>query len=151
MDDVSLQIGQRRTLGLVGESGSGKTTAARCIVGLVERTGGQVTLFDIALAPGLDQRDAAVLRRLQMVFQNPEEALNPHRTVGDVLQRPLMRLMGLSAAEARQQAGLIATIRAIKARFPDAKLIFNRGFEILPKVHDLAWICLLYTSPSPRD
>jgi hypothetical protein len=43
-------------------------------------------------------------------------------------------------AQARQQAGLIATIRAIKARFPDAKLIFNRGFEILPTVHDLAWM-----------
>ena len=112
VDDVSLQVGQRRTLGLVGESGSGKTTAARCIVGLVERTGGEVTLFDIALAPGLDRRDAAVLRRLQMVFQNPEEALNPHRTVGDVLQRPLMRLMGLSAAEARQQAGqLLEAVR----------------------------------------
>ncbi|MCB0256591.1 MAG: ABC transporter ATP-binding protein [Anaerolineae bacterium] len=116
VDGVSLQIGQQRTLGLVGESGSGKTTAARCIVGLVERTGGQVTLFDIALAPGLDQREAAVLRRLQMVFQNPEEALNPHRTVGDVLQRPLMRLMGLSAGEARQQAGeLLEAVRLSSA------------------------------------
>lgn len=112
VDGVSLQIGQQRTLGLVGESGSGKTTTARCIVGLVERSGGEVTLFDIALAPGLDQRDAAVLRRLQMVFQNPEEALNPQRTVGDVLQRPLMRLMGLSSAEARQQAGrLLEAVR----------------------------------------
>ena len=111
-DDVSLQIGQRRTLGLVGESGSGKTTTARCIVGLAERTAGEVTLFDIALAPGLDQRDAAVLRRLQMVFQNPEEALNPHRTVGDVLQRPLQRLMGLSGEDARQQAGrLLEAVR----------------------------------------
>ena len=47
-----------------------------------------------------------------MVFQNPEEALNPHRTVGDVLQRPLERLMGLSKPEARQQAGrLLEAVR----------------------------------------
>lgn len=43
-------------------------------------------------------------------------------------------------ARARQQAGLVATIRAIKTRWPDARLIFNRGFEILPEVHDLAWM-----------
>lgn len=112
VDDVSLQVGQRRTLGLVGESGSGKTTTARCIVGLVERTGGEVSLFDIALAPGLEGRDAAVLHRLQMVFQNPEEALNPHRTVGDVLQRALERMRGLGNTEARQQAGrLLEAVR----------------------------------------
>jgi len=43
------------------------------------------------------------------------------------------------AERARQQAGLVAVIRAIKVRYPDAKLIFNRGFEILPQVHDLAY------------
>lgn len=43
-------------------------------------------------------------------------------------------------ARARQQAGLIAAIRAIKARYPEARLIFNRGFEILPEVHALAWM-----------
>jgi hypothetical protein len=43
------------------------------------------------------------------------------------------------AQRARQQAGLVAVIRAIKARYPDAKLIFNRGFEILPQVHDFAY------------
>jgi uncharacterized protein (TIGR01370 family) len=43
------------------------------------------------------------------------------------------------AARAAQEAGLVRVIRAIKARYPDAKLIFNRGFEILPQVHDLAY------------
>lgn len=42
--------------------------------------------------------------------------------------------------QARQQAGLVAVIRAIKTRWPDARLIFNRGFEVLPQVHDLAWM-----------
>lgn len=43
------------------------------------------------------------------------------------------------AERARQQAGLVAVVRAIKARYPEAKLIFNRGFEILPQVHDLVY------------
>ncbi|SOE58721.1 extracellular protein [Caballeronia arationis] len=42
-------------------------------------------------------------------------------------------------ARARQQAGLVAVIRAIKTRYPDARLIFNRGFELMPQVHDLAY------------
>lgn len=44
------------------------------------------------------------------------------------------------AQQAQQRAGLVAAIRAIKSRFPDARLIFNRGFEILPEVHGLAWM-----------
>ena len=104
VDGVSAQIGRGRTLGLVGESGSGKTTLARCIVGLAERDGGEVTLLDLPLAPALRQRDPATLRRLQMVFQNPDEALNPYRTVGQTLTRTMRRLAGLGKAEARQRA-----------------------------------------------
>jgi uncharacterized protein (TIGR01370 family) len=50
------------------------------------------------------------------------------------------RLARTPEQRARQQAGLIAAVRAIKQRFPEARLIFNRGFEILPEVHDLAWM-----------
>ncbi len=112
VDGVSVQIGRGRTLGLVGESGSGKTTLARCIVGLAERSGGDVTLLDLPLAPAVSQRDPATLRRLQMVFQNPDEALNPHRTVGQTLARTLRRLAGLDKAAARQRAAeLLALVK----------------------------------------
>ena len=104
VDGVSVQMGRGRTLGLVGESGSGKTTLARCIVGLAERDGGEVTLLDLPLAPALSRRYPATLRRLQMVFQNPDEALNPHRTVGQTLTRTLRRLAGLGKAGAQQRA-----------------------------------------------
>jgi peptide/nickel transport system ATP-binding protein len=109
VDGVSAQIGRGRTLGLVGESGSGKTTLARCIVGLAERSGGEVTLLDLPLAPALSQRDPVTLRRLQMVFQNPDEALNPYRTVGQTLTRTLSRLAGLGKAAAQQRAGQLLT------------------------------------------
>lgn len=112
VDGVSMQIGRGRTLGLVGESGSGKTTLARCIVGLTERSSGDVILLDLPLTPALSQRDPATLRRLQMVFQNPDEALNPYRTVGQTLTRTLSRLAGLPKAAAQQRAGeLLALVK----------------------------------------
>ncbi len=96
VDGVSVNIPARRTLGLVGESGSGKTTISRAIVGLVPRTGGSVQLLDFPLAPELKDRDLETLRHLQMVFQNPEEALNPYLTIGETLRRPLVTLLGYS-------------------------------------------------------
>lgn len=50
------------------------------------------------------------------------------------------RVAKTDAERARQQAGIVAAIRAIKARYPDARLIFNRGFELLPQVHSLAYV-----------
>ena len=103
VDGISLNIPRGRTLGLVGESGSGKTTVSRAVVGLVEKTGGSIQLLDIPLAPDLNDRDLETLQHLQMVFQNPDEALNPYLTVGETLRRPLMTLLGNSsqAAEAK--------------------------------------------------
>lgn len=112
VDGVSVRIGRGRTLGLVGESGSGKTTLARCVAGLTERSGGDVTLLDLPLAPAVSQRDSAVLRRLQMVFQNPDEALNPYRTVGQTLIRTLTRLAGLDQSQAQQRA--VELLQAVK-------------------------------------
>ena len=112
VDGVDLTVGRGRTLGVVGESGSGKTTLARCVVGLAERTDGAISLLDLPLAPRLEARAPALLRRLQMVFQNPQEALNPYLTVGEALRRPLMRLGGLGRAEAAERAARL--LEAVK-------------------------------------
>lgn len=109
---VDLVIPQARTVGLVGESGSGKTTVARAIVGLVKRTGGEVHLLGDRLPRGLRGRDREVLRSIQMVFQNPEEALNPHFTVGETLQRTLTLLLRMEAGEAKDAVHqLLGTVR----------------------------------------
>ncbi len=100
VNGVSLTIPRGRTLGLVGESGSGKTTLARAIVGLVERTAGTIELLDTELSPTLQGRDREVQRELQIVFQNPQEALNPYMSVNEALRRPLIRLSGLSGKDA---------------------------------------------------
>lgn len=100
VEGVSLALRRGQTLGLVGESGSGKSTLARLIVGLEVADGGKLELFGQPLPLKLAARDRQALRRLQMVFQSSEMALNPHRTVGDILRRPLRRLQGMSRAEA---------------------------------------------------
>jgi peptide/nickel transport system ATP-binding protein len=112
INGIDFDIRRGETLGLVGESGSGKSTAARCIIGLTERTGGEIRLLDLPLAPALAQRDQHTLRRLQMVLQNPDDALNPYVKVGDALRRPLMRLAGLSRQEADQ--GVVRLLSAVK-------------------------------------
>ncbi|MEX2501231.1 MAG: ABC transporter ATP-binding protein [Trueperaceae bacterium] len=100
---VDLTVRHGRTLGLVGESGSGKSTFARAAIGLDPASSGRFTLGGDRLPPALARRDRATLRRLQMVFQSSEEALNPHRTVGDTLRRPFVHLAGLSRDEADQR------------------------------------------------
>lgn len=112
VNGLDLTIRRNQTLGLVGESGSGKSTAARCIVGLIERDGGDVQLLDLPLARTLAQRDQPVLRHLQMVLQSPDEALNPYLSVGQTLRRPLMRMAGQSRAEA--EAGVGQLLAAVK-------------------------------------
>jgi peptide/nickel transport system ATP-binding protein len=87
-------------LGLVGESGSGKTTLARAVMGLVDKTDGDMTLISAELPSGLSGRDLETLRSLQMVFQDPDGALNPYLTVGESLRRPLISLLGLSRSQA---------------------------------------------------
>ncbi len=111
VDGVSLGVPGGLTLGLVGESGSGKTTFGRCLVGLLEPTAGQVTLAEEQLAPNLAKRPRSVLRRLQMVFQNPDASLNPRMTVGEIITRPLLCLRGLSRAEAGRR--VLALLEAV--------------------------------------
>jgi len=112
VDGVDLSIPRGRTLGLVGESGSGKTTLARAVIGLVESTHGTIELLDIPLPPSLTQRGLDTLRHLQIVFQNPEEALNPYLTVGETLRRPLRILLRSSRQDADAEVErLLAAVR----------------------------------------
>ena len=87
VEDVSLRIKGRSTLGLVGESGSGKTTLARAIVALNAADSGEMELMGLQLSMSLGKRRKEALRNLRMVFQNPNDALNPYRTVGQAIGR----------------------------------------------------------------
>jgi peptide/nickel transport system ATP-binding protein len=112
VDDVSLTIQHGQTVGLVGESGSGKTTLARCVIGLVERDSGTIEVLNLELAPGIHGRPAEALRRVQIVFQNPEESLNPYLTIGEALRRPLITLLHQGGAQADEKVK--AMLRAVR-------------------------------------
>jgi len=93
VDDVSLVLRRGETLGLVGESGSGKTTLARALLGLTAADQGSVIELDGRLLPTrIDKRDAEHVRALQIVFQNPDSALNRRFSVHRILSRALVKL-----------------------------------------------------------
>jgi peptide/nickel transport system ATP-binding protein len=109
--DLDLQRGE--TLGLVGESGSGKTTLARILLGLIPPdSGGLVELDGQPLAPVVGQRSREQLKALQIVFQNPDSALNRRHTVRRLISRPLVKLAGLSGSALRDRlADLVSSVR----------------------------------------
>jgi peptide/nickel transport system ATP-binding protein len=104
---VSLEIWPGETLGLVGESGSGKTTLARTVLGLLEPTSGSVALDGRAL-PRLARRSHEQVRQLQIVFQNPDSALNRRHTVRRILLRALRKLGDLGGGAADQRLRALA-------------------------------------------
>jgi peptide/nickel transport system ATP-binding protein len=105
--EVSLDLASSQTLGIVGESGSGKSSLARAIIGLARRDSGSVELLGLQLPNRLRQRTREMLSYLQMVFQNPEEALNPSMTVGESLTRPLIRLRGMKPKAAWEEVPIL--------------------------------------------
>jgi peptide/nickel transport system ATP-binding protein len=102
-DGISFSLAPRECLALVGESGSGKTTIARCVAGLHVPDAGVIALDGQPLAARARARDRAALGRIQIVFQNPADSLNPRRSIGASIARPAQRLTGSSAADARQR------------------------------------------------
>ncbi len=97
--DVSMEIHKRRTVAVVGESGSGKSTAARVITGLLPPLQGQVFYEGLALTPSYRKRSKDELRRLQMIYQMPDTAINPKHRVREIIGRPLEFYLGLRGEE----------------------------------------------------
>lgn len=114
VDDVSIRVRGRSTLGLVGESGSGKTSLARCIVGLETADTGEVELLSLPISNRLRERGIEVRRNLQMVFQNPNDTLNPYRSVGDILSRTLRVLNRNGLSEAEIQQSVIRLLESVR-------------------------------------
>ncbi|HZU20675.1 MAG TPA: ABC transporter ATP-binding protein [Gaiellaceae bacterium] len=92
---VSAALWPGETLGLVGESGSGKTTLARTLLGIVPPTSGSVRLEGRVLPARLGERAPRDIAALQIVFQNPDSALNRRHTVRRMLKRALVKLANL--------------------------------------------------------
>ena len=120
LQDVSIAVPRGRTVAVVGESGSGKSTTARLVMGLLAPTAGRVVFEGQVLPPLSRQRPRDLQRRMQMIHQMADTALNPRQRIREVIGRPLEFFLGLrgAAKEARIRE-LLAEIELEPGRFID--------------------------------
>lgn len=113
--DITFQILQGASVALVGESGSGKTTLARVIAGLHPDFAGRVLLHGEVLPHLARRRSIQQRRRLQIVFQNPADALNPRHSVEEIVARPARVLRNMNTTAARHEVeSLLDAVRLSK-------------------------------------
>ena len=119
---VSFTISRGQSVALVGESGSGKTTIARCIAGLHPITAGSIVFDGNRLDALARARSREVRRRIQIVFQNPNDSLNPRRRIRDQIARPAQLLRRLSREQALKESSLlleqVRVPAALAGRYP---------------------------------
>jgi peptide/nickel transport system ATP-binding protein len=99
LDGIDLAVGRGQTVALVGESGSGKSTLGRVIAGLLPPDGGTLRFDGAVLPPVVRKRGKDMLRRVQIIYQSADTALNPRHSVRKILGRPLSFFHGLSGAQ----------------------------------------------------
>lgn len=122
LEGVDLSLRRGEAIGVIGESGSGKTTLARAIAGLIAPCAGTMEFAARELKPLLAQRTKEELRRIQIVFQSADTALNPSHTIERILARPLQFYRGLKGAALQQQIDrlldLVQLPRTMAGRLP---------------------------------
>lgn len=122
VDSVSLKVRQGTNVGIIGESGSGKSTLARAIAGILPACGGDIVFDGRELWHGARKRSRDQLRQLQIVFQHADTALNPAKSVEQILGRPLFFYHGLrgKARDTRIDAllDMVHLPRALRHRRP---------------------------------
>jgi peptide/nickel transport system ATP-binding protein len=122
LEDINLKLYRGQAIGVIGESGSGKTTLARAVAGLLKPCHGSITFDGHALKPTLQQRTPDELRRIQIVFQMADTALNPSQTIWRILARPLQFYKGLRGEALKQRIfellDLVKLPRTVADRLP---------------------------------
>ena len=125
VDGVSFTVARGETLGLVGESGCGKSTTSMMLTRLIDPSGGRI-LFDgtdIGAIPAKAFAGSPMRRRIQMVFQDPTESLNPRFTAERAIADPILRMGSISGRDQlRARCEALATLVGLPAdlldRFP---------------------------------
>ena len=119
LHDVSINLPRGRTVAVVGESGSGNSTTARVITGLLPQLSGSVTFEGEQLPPKLRDRSKDQLRRIQMIYQMADTAMNPRQTVGDIIGRPLEFYLGLRGRDQERRVIELLEMIELDASFYD--------------------------------
>ena len=103
LNSVNIEVPKGSTVAVVGESGSGKSTAARVITGLLPQMSGSVQFNGEDLPPALANRSKDQKRRIQMIYQMADTAMNPRQTVREIIGRPLEFYLGMRGSEKTQR------------------------------------------------
>ena len=117
LNNLSLRLRRGQTLAVVGESGSGKSTLARVISGLLPAQAGLVMLDGRPLAASYTRRSRDSLRRIQLISQMPDVALNPRHSLGRVLGRPLELYFGLRGQSQQKRVAELLDLIGLPADF----------------------------------
>ena len=101
--DVNIEVAKGTTVAVVGESGSGKSTTARVITGLLPQSAGSLTFDGEKLPKALKDRTKEQKRRIQMIYQMADTAMNPRQTVDEIIGRPLEFYLNMRGSEKRKR------------------------------------------------
>jgi peptide/nickel transport system ATP-binding protein len=121
VDDISLEINEGEILGLVGESGSGKTTLGRLVTGLDDPTKGSISFRGRELRDLLRSNEKAFRRRVQMIFQDPYESLNPRQRVLAAVAEPL-KIHGIGRSGADRYKLVCDALKGVEVSNPETLL-----------------------------
>lgn len=117
LKDIDLTVEASSVVGVIGESGSGKTTLGRVVAGLLPLAKGEISLNGSPVKPAVAERSRDELRRIQMVFQMADTALNPAHSVGKILGRPVEYFQGLTGAKKRARVAELLDMVQLPADF----------------------------------
>ncbi|MFG1185508.1 dipeptide ABC transporter ATP-binding protein [Xanthobacter aminoxidans] len=125
VDGISFEVKRGESVGLVGESGCGKSTTSTMVMRLIDPTAGKITFAgeDIGAIPAKDFAHHPMRKRIQMVFQDPTESLNPRYTASRAIADPLLRMGGYSGgaklnARVTELAEMVGLPQNLLERFP---------------------------------
>lgn len=117
--DIHATVTRGKTVAVVGESGSGKTTLARVVTGLLPPFKGSISFDGQELTPSFKQRKKELLRRLQMIYQMPDVALNPRQKVRDIIGRPLGFYFGMTGRARRDRVVELLEMIELSSKYGD--------------------------------
>ncbi|ANL31590.1 dipeptide ABC transporter ATP-binding protein (plasmid) [Rhizobium phaseoli] len=145
LKSVSVEVESGCNLGIIGESGCGKSTLARTVAGIIPATAGKITFNGQTLAPAAGARTREQLRELQIVFQYADTALNPAKSISDILGRPLAFYHGMKGEKREKRIDelldMVRLPRSLKHRRPSElsggqkqRVNFARALAAEPKL-----------------